>query len=95
MEFFFKAFKLLFSCRPDKRVIRLIERMGSNENSKQKRVLCMNKVDLVEVKKDLLKVAKEFGDLPGYDRFVMFFTLLLITKKLPGVLGALLIIFLV
>lgn len=36
----------------------------------------MNKVDLVEVKKDLLKVAKEFEDLPGYDRFAIFFTLL-------------------
>jgi hypothetical protein len=29
----------------------------------------MNKVDLVEDKKDLLKVAKEFEDLPGYERF--------------------------
>lgn len=62
-------------------MIRLIERMGSKENSKQKRVLCMNKVDLVEVKKDLLKVAKEFEDLPGYDRFAIFFTLLLITMQ--------------
>jgi len=30
----------------------------------------MNKVDLVENKKDLLKVAKEFEDLPGYERFI-------------------------
>lgn len=29
----------------------------------------MNKVDLVEDKKDLLKVAKEFEDLPAYERF--------------------------
>jgi hypothetical protein len=29
----------------------------------------MNKVDLVEDKKDLLKVAKEFEDLPGFERF--------------------------
>lgn len=28
----------------------------------------MNKVDLVEDKKNLLKVAKEFEDLPGYER---------------------------
>jgi len=32
----------------------------------------MNKVDLVEDKKDLLKVAKEFEDLPGYERFISF-----------------------
>lgn len=42
--------------------------MGEKVHSKQKRVLCMNKVDLVEDKKDLLKVAKEFADLPGYDK---------------------------
>lgn len=57
---------LLF--RPDSRVVRLIERMGSQVNPSQKRVLCMNKIDLVEKKKDLLKVAEEFKDLPGYDR---------------------------
>lgn len=28
----------------------------------------MNKVDLVENKKDLLKVAEEFEDLPGFER---------------------------
>lgn len=28
----------------------------------------MNKIDLVEKKKDLLKVAEEFKDLPGYER---------------------------
>ena len=54
--------------RPDSRVIRLIERMGAQAHPKQKRVLCMNKVDLVEKKKDLLKVAQEFKDLPGYER---------------------------
>lgn len=31
----------------------------------------MNKVDLVEDKKDLLKVAKEFEDLPGFERYFM------------------------
>ncbi|KAK8942498.1 GTP-binding protein ERG [Platanthera zijinensis] len=31
----------------------------------------MNKVDLVEDKKDLLKVAKDFEDLPGYERYFM------------------------
>lgn len=29
----------------------------------------MNKVDLVKKKKELLKVAQEFGDLPAYERF--------------------------
>ena len=29
----------------------------------------MNKVDLVEKKKQLLKVAEEFEDLPGYERY--------------------------
>ncbi|KAE9453639.1 hypothetical protein C3L33_14466, partial [Rhododendron williamsianum] len=40
-------------------------------NPKQKRVLCMNKVDLVEKKKDLLKVAEQFKGLPGYERFFL------------------------
>ncbi|KAG9458754.1 hypothetical protein H6P81_003262 [Aristolochia fimbriata] len=57
--------------KPDSRVTRLIRYMGAQENPKQKRVLCMNKVDLVEVKKDLLKVAQEFGDLPGYEKYFM------------------------
>ncbi|KAM7524731.1 hypothetical protein LguiA_014633 [Lonicera macranthoides] len=57
--------------RPDSRVVKLIKRMGSLVNEKQKRVLCMNKVDLVEKKKDLLKVAEEFKDLPGYERYFM------------------------
>lgn len=49
-------------------MVRLIERMGSEANPKQKRVLCMNKVDLVEKKKDLLTTANQFKDLPGYER---------------------------
>ncbi|KAL2896698.1 GTP-binding protein ERG [Bienertia sinuspersici] len=57
--------------RPDSRVVRLIERMGSEPNLKQKRILCMNKVDLVEKKKDLLKVSEEFKDLQGYERVFM------------------------
>ncbi|KAK1407752.1 hypothetical protein QVD17_39378 [Tagetes erecta] len=57
--------------RPDKRVVGLIKQMGSQTNLKQKRILCMNKVDLVEEKKDLLKVADQFKDLPGYERFFM------------------------
>lgn len=57
--------------RPDSRVVRLIERMGSEPNSKQKRILCMNKVDLVEKKKDLLKVSEQFKDLQGYERVFM------------------------
>ncbi|KAJ4975076.1 hypothetical protein NE237_000182 [Protea cynaroides] len=57
--------------KPDKRVIKLIKHLGAQAHPKQKRVLCMNKVDLVEVKKDLLKVGEEFGDLPGYERYFM------------------------
>nr|O82626.1 RecName: Full=GTP-binding protein ERG [Antirrhinum majus]CAA76925.1 ERG protein [Antirrhinum majus] len=57
--------------RPDSRVVRLIERVGSVSSTSQKRVLCMNKVDLVTKKNDLVKVAKEFKDLPGYERHFM------------------------
>ncbi|XP_071693919.1 GTP-binding protein ERG [Rutidosis leptorrhynchoides] len=57
--------------RPDKRVIGLIKRMGSQVHPKQKRILCMNKVDLVEKKKDLLTVADQFKDLPGYEKYFM------------------------
>ncbi|XP_076914571.1 GTP-binding protein ERG-like [Bidens hawaiensis] len=57
--------------RPDKRVVGLIKQMGSQVNPKQKRILCMNKVDLVENKKDLLKVADQFKDLPGYEKYFM------------------------
>ncbi|GFQ00853.1 GTP-binding protein erg [Phtheirospermum japonicum] len=57
--------------RADSRVVRLIERMGSISNPNQKRVLCMNKVDLVTKKSDLLKVVDEFRDLSGYERFFM------------------------
>jgi GTP-binding protein Era len=61
---------LTFSCftyRPDSRVTRLIRRMGA-PHPEQKRILCMNKVDLVEKKKDLLEVAEQFKDLPGFDK---------------------------
>lgn len=54
--------------KPDSRVVRLIERMGSEAKPNQKRLLCINKVDLIEKKKDLLKVVEEFKDLPGYER---------------------------
>ncbi|CAJ1932731.1 unnamed protein product [Sphenostylis stenocarpa] len=57
--------------RPDARVIQLIKRMGSRPVLNQRRILCMNKIDLVEKKKDLLKVAEEFKDLPGYERHFM------------------------
>ncbi|XP_078175674.1 GTP-binding protein ERG-like [Carex rostrata] len=56
---------------PDKRVIKLIKLLGKEEQPDQKRILCMNKVDLVTDKKDLLKVATEFEDLPGYERYFM------------------------
>ncbi|KAH0698241.1 hypothetical protein KY290_016363 [Solanum tuberosum] len=54
--------------KPDSRVVRLIERMGSEAKPNQKRLLCINKVDLIEKKKDMLKVVEEFKDLPGYER---------------------------
>ncbi|KAE8726048.1 GTP-binding protein ERG [Hibiscus syriacus] len=57
--------------RPDSRVIKLIKRMGAEASPKQTRILCMNKVDLVEKKKDLLKVAEQFKNLPGYERVFM------------------------
>ncbi|KAF1889538.1 hypothetical protein Lal_00024865 [Lupinus albus] len=57
--------------RPDSRVIQLIKRMGARPIPNQRRVLCMNKIDLVEKKKDLLKVAEEFKDLPGYEKHFM------------------------
>ncbi|PON42266.1 GTP-binding protein Era [Parasponia andersonii] len=57
--------------RPDARVIGLIKHMGAKPQATQRRVLCMNKVDLVEKKKDLLKVAEQFKDLPGYERHFM------------------------
>ncbi|PIA37670.1 hypothetical protein AQUCO_03000312v1 [Aquilegia coerulea] len=55
----------------DKRVANLIANLGAEEHPTQKRLLCMNKIDLVQDKKDLLKVAKEFGNLPGYQKFFM------------------------
>ncbi|KAG4215587.1 hypothetical protein ERO13_A01G185820v2 [Gossypium hirsutum] len=57
--------------KPDSRVLRLIKRMGEEPNPKQIRILCMNKVDLIEKKKELLKVAEQFKDLPGYGRIFM------------------------
>ncbi|XP_062096023.1 GTP-binding protein ERG isoform X1 [Humulus lupulus] len=57
--------------RPDARVIGLIKHMGAKSHAMQKRVLCMNKVDLAEKKKDLLKVAEQFKDLPGFERHFM------------------------
>lgn len=59
-------------------MIGLIKQMGSQVNPKQKRILCMNKVDLVEKKKDLLMVVNRFKDLHEYERhpiliFQLFF----------------------
>lgn len=59
---------VLCQCSPDPRVTGLIKRLGAQPHPKQKRVLCMNKVDLVKKKKDLLKVAEEFNGLPGFER---------------------------
>lgn len=62
------VFLTFYQYRPDARVIQLIRRMGSRVQPNQKRVLCMNKIDLVKKKKDLVKVSEEFN-LPGYERY--------------------------
>lgn len=57
--------------KPDKRVLRLVESLGSDENSHLKKCLVLNKVDIVESKKQLLPLAQEFGKLPGYENIFM------------------------
>lgn len=57
--------------KPDKRILRLVEKLGMEENPHPKRVLCLNKVDIVENKKDLLPLAKLFEKLPGYESIYM------------------------
>lgn len=42
--------------------------MQAQIHPKQKRVLCMSKVDLVEKTKDMLKAFEQFKDLPGFER---------------------------
>jgi GTP-binding protein Era len=56
--------------RPDKRVQRLVEKLGKEEKLGQIRVLALNKVDAIEQKRSLLPLAKQFEDLLGFDRFV-------------------------
>lgn len=70
-----RKFLYVFFCSfclysPDSRVKRLIRLLGKEKQPQQKRILCMNKVDLVTNKRDLLEVAREFKDLPGYDRYI-------------------------
>lgn len=38
--------------KPDPRVISLVKELGETVKHKQKRILCMNKDDLIEVKKE-------------------------------------------
>ncbi|KAJ7563232.1 hypothetical protein O6H91_03G102000 [Diphasiastrum complanatum] len=57
--------------KPDPRVQRLVEKLGVEERPPQKRILCLNKVDLVKKKKSLLPLAQEFGQLPGFERIFM------------------------
>ncbi|KAL3699780.1 hypothetical protein R1sor_017802 [Riccia sorocarpa] len=57
--------------RPDRRVKRLVEKIGMEQVVDQKKVLCLNKVDLIEQKRLLLPLAKEFENLPAYDRIFM------------------------
>lgn len=57
--------------KPDRRVLRLVERLGTEENPYPKRVLVLNKVDIVENKKHLLPLAQQFEKLPGYECIYM------------------------
>lgn len=57
--------------RPDKRVARLVEKLGSEETVSQKKVLCFNKVDLVHPKRLLLPLAEEYGRYPAFDSTFM------------------------
>eukprot|EP00250_Pteridium_aquilinum_P009007 c18379_g1_i1 orf=844-2430(-) len=57
--------------KPDKRVLRLVERLGTEENPYPKRVLVLNKVDIVEDKRHLLPLAQQFDKLPGYESIFM------------------------
>lgn len=57
--------------KPDKRILRLVKKLGSEENPHPKRILCLNKVDIVDNKKDLLPLAQLFGNLPGYESIFM------------------------
>ncbi|KAL5175935.1 GTP-binding protein ERG [Glycine soja] len=51
----------------DSRVMQLIKRIIARSVPNQTRNLCMKNIDLVEKRKDLLKVVEEFKDLPGYE----------------------------
>ncbi|KAG0582324.1 hypothetical protein KC19_3G052000 [Ceratodon purpureus] len=57
--------------RPDKRVARLVEKLGNEETVSQKKILCFNKVDLVHPKRLLLPLAEEYGNYPAFDRSVL------------------------
>lgn len=57
--------------RPDKRVNRLIEKLGTEETASQKKILCFNKVDLVHPKRLLLPLAEEYGRYPAFDSTFM------------------------
>lgn len=57
--------------KPDKRVLRLVEKLGMEENPHPKRVLVLNKVDIIENKKELLPLAKHFEKLLGYESIFM------------------------
>lgn len=61
--------------RRDGRVCRLVEKLGNEVNVSQKKVLCFNKVDLIEPKRLLLPLAQEFGELPAFDRVFMISSL--------------------
>ncbi|KAG0621757.1 hypothetical protein M758_3G045700 [Ceratodon purpureus] len=57
--------------RPDKRVARLVEKLGNEETVSQKKILCFNKVDLVHPKRLLLPLAEEYGSYPAFDSTFM------------------------
>ncbi|KAH7295721.1 hypothetical protein KP509_27G062200 [Ceratopteris richardii] len=57
--------------KSDKRVIRLVEKLGSEVSPNLKKSLVLNKVDIVENKKQLLPLAQQFENLPGYENIFM------------------------
>lgn len=57
--------------RPDKRVTRLVEKLGNEEVLSQKKILCFNKVDLVHPKRLLLPLAEEYGNYPAFNSTFM------------------------
>eukprot|EP00897_Mesotaenium_endlicherianum_P007276 jgi/Mesen1/6577/ME000336S05800 len=57
--------------QPDPRVWRLLERLGAERLAGQQRLVCLNKVDLVRDKQQLLPLAQRIQALHAFDRVFM------------------------